>query len=62
MSMYDSIFDLIQTYIYGGQSLTPDMNLVCTLISTCACIFCIAIPFFVVYRILCFIGSFGGWK
>lgn len=58
MSMYQSLFDLIQTHVYGGAELTPDMNLVCTLISTIGVLFCIAIPFFVVYRILCFITRF----
>lgn len=62
MSMYQSCFDLIHTHIYGGVTLTSDMNLVCTLVATAACIFCFAIPFLIVYKVLCFIGSFGGWR
>lgn len=52
MSIYQNIFDLIVTHIYGGVALTADMNLVCTLISTIACLFCVAIPFIVVIRII----------
>ncbi len=62
MSMYQSLFDLIHTYIYGGVDLTSDMNLVCTLISTIGVLFCVSIPFIIVYKVLCFICSFGGWR
>lgn len=62
MSMYQSLFDLIHIHIYGGIELTSDMNLVCTLIATMGCIFVVAIPFLVVYKVLCFIGSFGNWR
>lgn len=62
MSMYQSLFDLIHTHVYGGVTLTSDMNLVCTLISTCGVLFLVSIPFLVVYKVLCFVGSFGGWR
>lgn len=52
MSIYQSLFDLIHTHIYGGVVLTADMNLVCTLISTIGCLFCVAVPFIVVIRII----------
>ena len=52
MSIYQSCFDLIHTYIYGGVELTSDMNLVATLIATIACIFCFALPFLVVWLII----------
>lgn len=45
MSMYQSLFDLIHTHIYGSVELTSDMNLVCTLIATIGCLLLIAIPF-----------------
>lgn len=60
MSMYQSLFDLIHTHIYGGVTLTSDMNLVCTLIATFGVIFCISIPFIVVYKIISMITS--GWR
>ena len=60
MSIYQNLFDLIQTYIYGGAPLTADMSLVCTLIATMGCLFVIALPFAVVLwfvRTICF-----GWN
>lgn len=59
LSIYQSLYDLIHTYIYGGVTLTPDMSLICTLIATIGCLAFVAIPFFVVYKILSFIiGGF----
>ena len=53
--MYQSIYSLIQTYIYSGVELTPDQSLTCTLLSTILCIAYITIPFFVVYCIIKFL-------
>ena len=58
-SIYQSLFDLIHTHIYGSVVLTPDMNLVCTLIATIGSIAFVAIPFFVVYKILQMFMSIG---
>lgn len=52
MSIYQSIFDLIQQHIYGGVELTADMNLVTTLLSTTACVFCFTLPFLIVWKVL----------
>lgn len=60
-SMYQSLFDLIHTYVYGSVELTSDMSLVCTLIATIGSLFFVALPFIVVYKVLCFICSFGNW-
>lgn len=49
MSIYESIFQLLHTHIYGGVALTADMNLTLTLMATCACVFCVALPFIVVW-------------
>lgn len=59
VSVYQSCFDLIHTYIYGGVTLTSDMNLVCTLIATLACLFVFALPFIIVYKVISFITSAG---
>lgn len=50
MSIYQNLFDLIHTYIYGGVTLTADMNLICTLIATMGCIFVVALPFCIVWK------------
>ena len=52
MNIYSSCFELIHQYIYGGVSLSSDMNLVCTLLATFACIFVFAFPFLVVFKII----------
>jgi hypothetical protein len=53
--IYQGLFDLIHTHIYGGVTLTADMNLVCTLIATVGSLAFVCIPFFVVYKVLDFI-------
>lgn len=58
-SIYQSCFDLIHTYIYGGVDLTSDMSLICTLVSTIACLFLFSLPFLIVWKVLQFITSFG---
>ena len=52
MSIYQSLFDLIHTYVYGGVTLTADMSLVATLISTAGCIFLVALPFLIVWKVI----------
>lgn len=51
MSIYQNLYDLISTYIYGG-TLTTDAELVCTLVSTAGCLFLVALPFLVVLKVL----------
>lgn len=48
-SLYESIFELLHTYIYGGVELTSDMSLVLTLCATAACLFAVSVPFAVVW-------------
>lgn len=55
MSLYQSLFDLIHSFVYGGVDLTADMNLVCTLVATIGVLFCVFIPFMIVYKVICFI-------
>lgn len=52
MSIYQNLFDLIHSHIYGGVTLTPDMNLVCTLISTIGCVFLVSLPFLLVWKVI----------
>ena len=52
MSIYQSCYDLIHQYIYGGVTLTSDMTLVATLLATCACVFCFAIPFMIAWKVI----------
>ena len=52
ISVYQSCFDLVHQYIYGGVQLTSDMSLVATLIATIASVFLFALPFILVFWIL----------
>lgn len=50
MSIYQSIYDIIVTHIYGAPDvLTADMSLVATLMSSLGSVFCFALPFIVVF-------------
>lgn len=57
--LYDSAFELFQTYIYGNVVLSADQSLVCTMLATVASIAVVAVPFFLVYSGLKFIF---GWR
>lgn len=52
MSIYDQIYSTIANVIYGGLDVTMYQDLTCTILSTCACIFMLSLPFIVVYYIL----------
>lgn len=53
MSVYQSIYDIIVHHIYGApETLTADMTLTATLMSTLASVFCFAVPFIVVFWVL----------
>lgn len=53
MSIYESLYDIIQTYIFGGVTeLGSNQELVCMLVSTIGSIFLISIPFVVVYFVI----------
>lgn len=50
MSIYNNIYDLINTYIYGGGIVEGSYEeLVCVLVSTCACAVAVAMPIVAIY-------------
>lgn len=49
MSIYQAMYELIHSYIYGGVALTPSMTLVCDFTATACSLLIIALPFLVVY-------------
>lgn len=62
-SVYQSCFNLVHTYIYGGVELTSDMSLVATLIATIASIFLFALPFIIVFWLISIIcNAFSWWR
>lgn len=53
MNIYQSIYDLINTYVYGGEIVAGSYTeLVAIAFSTAACLFLMALPFIVVWRII----------
>lgn len=52
MNIYQGLYELINQYIYGGTIVAESVaDLVATLLSTAGCIFLVAIPFVLVWRI-----------
>ena len=51
--MYYEIYELFCNHIYGaGAVLTSYQDMTITLLSTIAVLFCVSLPFFVVWRAL----------
>lgn len=53
--IYYTLYNLIATTFYGSVTLTGWQEMTLTLISTIACLFAIAVPFIVVYKVICII-------
>lgn len=52
MGIYQQIYDIITNYIYGGVSLTSDMTLTATLLSTAISVACFSLPIVLVYKFI----------
>lgn len=49
--MYFELYKILSDFIYGpGAELTEWMDLTLTLMSTCGVLFCVSLPFCVVWR------------
>lgn len=57
MSIYQEIFNIINTHVFGGATLTGTQLLAVDLISTTACLFCVVLPFIIVWRVVRFIAN-----
>lgn len=52
-NIYQTIYDLVATYIFGGSvDVGTNQELVTMLLATCACIFVFALPFVVVWKVM----------
>lgn len=53
MNIYQSALDLIATYVYGGTLTagSPE-ELTAVILATCGCVFCVALPFIVVFKFI----------
>lgn len=53
MNIYQSLYDLLNTYVFGNSIVANSVqDLATTLISLCGTIFLVAIPFLVVWKII----------
>lgn len=50
--MYLEIYNLIESYIYGGVIAGSYQELVCTMVATAGCLFLVALPFILVVNII----------
>lgn len=56
--MYQTLYELLQTYIYGSADLTADMTLTLTLLSTIGVVFVVALPFCLVWKVVSMLCGF----
>lgn len=62
MDIYQTILDLFNTYVYGGNMVAGSYEeLVAIFFSTLCCLLAVGMPFIVIYFVLRFITSFGRW-
>lgn len=49
--IYDEIYNLISNMLFAG-SIEPYEDLICIIVSTCAVLFLVSIPFILVFKII----------
>lgn len=58
MNIYQSLYDLLNTYVFGGQIVAnTNQELIAILMATAGTVFLVSLPFLVVWRIIRFIGN-----
>lgn len=50
--MYQSIYDILELYIFETVTVGSYQELVCIMLSAIGCIFLVALPFLIVWRII----------
>lgn len=53
--IYIALYELIQNVFYGATTLTGWQEMVLTVLATIGCLFVFAIPFIVVWKVICII-------
>lgn len=57
-NIYQSLYDLLNTYVYGGELLAGShQDLVATLLATIGVVFLVALPFMLVLKVIRMIGG-----
>lgn len=52
MGIYQTLYELLTQYVYGGNALNGDQTLTLTVLSTIGCLFVVAVPFLLVWRVI----------
>lgn len=60
MIIYDSLFNLLESYIFGTVTSGTYEELVCIIGATIGSLFLVSLPFIVVWRMLSI--GIGGWR
>lgn len=55
--IYQSCFDLVEQYIFGSVAVGSYQELVCIIVAVTACLFVMALPFILVWRIIKLLGG-----
>lgn len=53
--IYLALYELIQNAFYGSATLTGWQEMVLTVLATIGCFFVFAVPFIVVWKVICII-------
>ena len=53
--IYLALYELIQNTFYGAAALTGWQEMVLTVLATIGCLFVFAVPFIVVWKVICII-------
>ena len=53
--IYLALYELIQNVFYGSATLTGWQEMVLTVLATIGCLFVFAVPFIVVWKVICII-------
>lgn len=53
--IYLALYELIRNAFYGVTALTGWQEMVLTVLATIGCLFVFAVPFIVVYKVICII-------
>lgn len=52
VNIYQNCYELIHNYIFGGATLTSNTELITIALASAASIFCFAVPFMVVWKVI----------
>lgn len=52
MNIYNNMYELVQTYLFGGDVLTSNMDLIATAIATFGVIAIVGVPFIILAKVI----------